>query len=139
MLNFIQMTMKALFAASILSLFCLTACHTPQPQATASPKSLVHLVFLDLREELNQAQRDTFISTLYRLESIREIRQLQISSFQDVGDPRALKQYDLLLQTTFKTEADYQIYQQHPLHVEARERMKSYLAAPPATYDYYLY
>ncbi|HMQ46653.1 MAG TPA: Dabb family protein [Saprospiraceae bacterium] len=131
--------MKALFAASILSLFCLTACHTTQKPAADQARRLIHLVFLDLREDLSPAQRDTFVNTLRSLKSIREIQDLQINTFQNLGDLRAMGQYELLFQTTFKNEADYQLYQQHPQHIQARESMKSYLAAPPATYDYYLY
>ncbi|MEM8908372.1 MAG: hypothetical protein AAGD05_11045, partial [Bacteroidota bacterium] len=64
------------------------------------------------------------------------VKDLQVGTFTDLGDTRALQQYHLVMQMGFSGQQAYQSYQQHPIHVALKEKLAEYLAASPSTYDY---
>ena len=94
---------------------------------------LVHVVYFDLKETANISQ---FIIEIEKLREIEVIQSLEIGTFKDLGDQRALSEYELVMQMSFKDSAAYQIYQNHPIHLQLKATAKSVLAAPPATYDF---
>ena len=94
---------------------------------------LVHLVFLKLKPDADQAAT---IAEIKKLESIEEVKDLEVGPFEDLGDARALTEYSILMQMSFADTTAYQNYQKHPIHLALRENLKSVLAGPPATYDF---
>ena len=100
---------------------------------SAHDYSLVHLVYFDLREGADAVK---FIEELRKLEGIDVLKDLQIGHFTDLKDPRALSQFELMMQMGFADQTTYQAYQSHPLHLALKESAKGYLAGPPVTYDY---
>ncbi|MEL6190114.1 MAG: Dabb family protein [Myxococcota bacterium] len=100
-------------------------------QALRSP--LVHLVFFDLRPD---AQRSAFIAEIERLQAIAAIKKMTFGPFEDLHDPRALSEYELVMELRFASAEDYAAYQKDPLHLSVREALRAYLQKPPATYDF---
>lgn len=94
---------------------------------------LVHLVYFDLKEAANINQ---FIIEIEKLREIEVIQSLEIGTFKDLGDQRALSEYELVMQMSFKDSAAYQVYQNHPIHLQLKAAAKAVLSAPPATYDF---
>ncbi|MEM6378993.1 MAG: Dabb family protein, partial [Bacteroidota bacterium] len=95
---------------------------------------LVHMVFLTLQPDTD---RPAFINQLKTLTAIDEVRDFQVGPYQNLGDPRALQQYDLVMQMQFADTLAYQVYQQHPVHLQLKDIIKPSLAGPPATYDFF--
>ena len=94
---------------------------------------LVHVVYFDLKEGADVRK---FREEIKKLEEIEVLKDLQIGRFADLKDPRALSQFELVMQMGFKDQAAYQTYQSHSLHLALKESAKKYLAGPPVTYDY---
>lgn len=76
------------------------------------------------------------IEEIKKLEAIEQVHEMQVGQFKDLGDQRALSDYELFLQMSFTDEAAYQTYQKHPIHLTLKEKAGAYLAGPPVTYDY---
>jgi len=94
---------------------------------------LVHVVYFELKKA---ETRDILIKEIKKLQAIEVVHNLEIGTFTDLGDERALSQYDLMMQMDFKNKKEYEIYKSHPLHLELKKVTMSLLAGPPATYDY---
>ena len=105
----------------------LEACSTP---ATGQ---LAHIVLFKLT---SPEAKDSVFALLRPLEDIEEVQSLELGSFEEVGDPRAISGYEIIARMHFKNEEAYRTYQEHPIHVDAREKASKFFAAPPATYDY---
>ena len=103
-------------------------------QASVEQFKFVHVVYFTLKEK---ADIDLLIKEIKKLKAIEVLHNLEIGTFADLGDKRALSQYDLVMQMDFKSRADYEIYQIHPLHLQLKKAMMNLLAGPPATYDYF--
>lgn len=101
--------------------------------ATAETGKLVHIVLFKLKPEVDES---TVIAEIKKLEEIPEIEELEVGPFQDLGDPRALSDYPLIMEMSFQDETAYQKYQAHPTHLALKEQLGSLLAGPPVTYDY---
>lgn len=95
--------------------------------------ALVHIVFFKLKPDADQA---TVIAEIKKLEAIKEVQNLEVGPFKSLGDKRALSEYSLAMQMTFKDETAYQTYQKHPIHLALKKAVKAFLARPPATYDF---
>lgn len=101
---------------------------------TASVEApLVHLVLFKLKAD---ADPNVMLTELQKLEAISEVKELEIGPYEDLGDPRALSDYSLIMQMSFIDTAAYQTYQKHPIHLALKENIKPILAGPPATYDF---
>lgn len=100
--------------------------------------SLVHLVLLDLKDDLDEIQMNKLLQAIQDLEKIDVLQRLEIGAFTDLDDPRALSQYELIFSMAFKNKKDYDQYQKHPLHLELKKIAGPLLSAAPATYDYSL-
>ncbi len=97
---------------------------------------LVHHVYLDLKDELTAEDTTALLAELNKLRRISELKTLSIGKFADLGDRRALADYEFVMSMSFESDAGYKIYQEHPIHVQLKMALEDYLAAPPVTYDY---
>lgn len=96
----------------------------------------VHIVYLNLKDDLSNDQIDFLVKELKRLEEIENVLNFSVGTFEDLGDKRALDEYEIIMQMTFSDRATYDIYQQDPLHSEVKKATGSLLAGPPVTYDF---
>ena len=94
---------------------------------------LVHLVFFKVKSDTDQV---ALIAEIKSLENIKEVMDLEIGPFEDLGDARALSEYTILLQMNFADKAAYQVYQKHPIHLALQRNIGQFMAGPPATYDF---
>lgn len=94
---------------------------------------LVHVVFFKLKPDADQA---VLLAEVKKMEGIKEIMDLEIGPFENLGDARALSEYSMMMQMSFADAAAYQTYQKHPLHLALKENVKPLMAGPPATYDF---
>lgn len=94
---------------------------------------LVHIVFLKLKSDTN---RKLVIEEIKKLESIEVVKEMAVGYFRELGDQRALFQYELAFQVCLADSIAYQTYQQHPIHLKLKERLKESLAGSPVTYDF---
>ncbi|MEO1518730.1 MAG: Dabb family protein [Bacteroidota bacterium] len=95
--------------------------------------NLVHLVMFKLKAD---ADANALVAEIKKLETIEGVMDLEVGTFEDLGDERALSEYGLAMQMSFQDAAAYQKYQQDPIHLALKEATKAYLAAPPVTYDF---
>ena len=105
------------------------------PKAGPANSALVHIVFFKLKPDADPL---SLIDELKKMEAIEQITSLKIGTFQNLGDPRALSDYGLLMEMAFASETAYQAYQQHPIHLAVKASIQPSLAGPPATYDYWV-
>ena len=94
---------------------------------------LTHIVFFKLKPDVDQS---ALIAEIKKLEMIKEVKDLEVGPFENLGDERALSEYSMVMEMSFEDADAYQVYQVHPIHLALRQAVKSYLAGPPATYDY---
>lgn len=95
--------------------------------------ALVHIVFFKVKPD---ADRDAFIQEIKKLEAIKEVKELEVGPFEDLGDSRALSDYGVIMQMSFTDSIAYQQYQKHPIHLALKDNTAVFLAGPPATYDF---
>jgi len=108
---------------------------SPPMKVASLNEGIRHLVFLKLKEEVN---KEEVISKIQNIKSIQGLKDLEIGLFKDLDDARAMSDYDLAFSMIFEEETDYQLYQDHPFHVELKNELKEFLAGPPVTYDFEL-
>lgn len=109
-----------------------------QEQAPALNQSqLVHLVWLKLKEDASDQDVDALFGEIKKLAAIEEVNGLEMGSFHDLGDARAMSDLDVVMQMRFDSQEDYQTYQAHPIHLQLKSDLVDYLSAPPVTYDYW--
>lgn len=94
---------------------------------------LIHLVLFKMKSGINQKE---FGREIQKLRGIEVVRGLQYGSFADLGDKRALAEYDMMMEVSFDSREHYEKYQIHPIHTSLKEAVTPMLAGPPATYDY---
>ncbi len=94
---------------------------------------LVHLVFFKIKPDTDQV---AIITEVKKLKNIKEVLDLEIGPFEDLGDARALSEYTILLQMSFADKAAYEVYQKHPIHLALQRNIGPFMAGPPATYDF---
>jgi hypothetical protein len=105
-------------------------------QGPGSENVIVHTVYLKLKESLDESSIANLIAETKKLQDIASVQNLQVGTFQDLDDPRAMSDYGLVLQMEFSNEAAYRLYQDDPIHVALRESLGEYLAGPPLTHDF---
>lgn len=108
----------------------LKACYNP------SKKSISHIVLFDVKETLTKEETLTLKESIQSLSKISEVLKLEFGEFINLKDQRALDQYEYILTLAFRSEEDYNLYQDHPIHKNLKAQLNNYLAGPPATYDY---
>jgi len=94
---------------------------------------LVHLVLFKMKPDADQT---ALVAEVKKLAGIKEVMDLEIGPFEDLGDERALADYSMLLQMSFANKAAYESYQKHPIHLTLIENIGPFMAGPPATYDF---
>lgn len=99
---------------------------------------LVHLVYFQLKPGITEEERSQLITEIENLKKIPGLEHLQVGRFKDLGDERALSEFGMVMQMSFANETAYRTYQSHPVHLELREKLSSFLVGPPVTYDFIL-
>ena len=94
---------------------------------------LVHLVLFDTKSEDATAE---LIDSLIILKSIPDVTHFQLGKYESQNDPRALKNYELMMQMQFQNEQAYTRYQLNTTHKRLKETTKHLMAGPPSTYHY---
>lgn len=94
-----------------------------------------HIVFLELKPEITDTEKATFLKITKSLKDIPEVKAMSVAERTDTGDKRALD-YDVVLYMTFATKEDLAAYDQNEFHQQVRQQLGEYLASPPATFDY---
>ncbi len=94
---------------------------------------LVHVVYFKVKPDADQA---ALIEEINKIEAIEVLHELEVGTFKDLGDQRALSDYQIVMSMAFANEEDYKTYQSHELHLNLKKVVGAYLAGPPATYDY---
>lgn len=97
---------------------------------------LIHLVFFKVKDDISEADKTTLMNTLKGLADIEVVKDFEVGSFEDLGDKRALSDYDVTMKMDFNSKEDYKKYQSDERHLQAKEALKSFLAGPPASYDF---
>lgn len=95
---------------------------------------LVHIVMFKLKPE---ADRAILFSEIKKLEEIQEVKDLEVGLFEDLGDKRALSDYEVTMTMSFDSKEDYKIYQKHPIHLALKAYVGGMVSDPPATYDFF--
>lgn len=126
-------TLEAELATSKEKIAALESELTSMQTAKEETAPLVHIVLFNLKEDADQA---ALIAEIKKLEAIEEIQELEVGPFENLGDDRALSEYELIMQMSFVNNEAYQAYQQHPVHLALKESAKAYMGGPPATYDF---
>ncbi len=111
-----------------------------QLMAENDPKAfpLVHTVYLNLKENLGQKDKEVLWEAIRALENIPFLHDLELGVFEDLNDKRSLSDLEWVFQMKFKDTADYQKYQEHPTHLLLKKIAKGKLDAPPVTHDFKL-
>lgn len=97
---------------------------------------LIHLVFFKVKDDISEANKTTLLNTLKGLADIEVVKDFEVGEFEDLGDKRALSDYDVAIEMGFLTKEDYEKYQSDERHLQAKEALKPFLAGPPASYDF---
>ncbi len=121
-----------LFTAVLLS-SCKVADSNIQRNTNLKAYPLVHMVYFKTKEN---ADIKTLIKEIQKIEAIPVLKNLEVGTFKNLGDSRAMSEFGVFMQMRFANEADYQSYQNHPMHIALKKSAGPYLAGPPVTYDY---
>lgn len=96
---------------------------------------LVHSVYLDLLDSLDQSTIDRVIQDLYSLDRVEGVEGLTVQERIETGDQRMPEGFDLVLQMSFEGRKHLEDYSKDPLHLEVRSRLKGLLNGAPVVYD----
>jgi|TARA_B110000977_G_scaffold174734_1_gene228875 hypothetical protein len=131
--------MKILYPFLILALFTGCSSHYEEVNSVGYAKGeLVHTVILSLKDNVNQKRKDEIIDLLVTLSEIKETQRLIVSTKASTNDTRAQQDYDLILQMSFKNQAELESYSINTHHLNVRAKLKSDLAKAPVVYDYWV-
>lgn len=97
---------------------------------------LVHTVYLKVKDDISEADRSRLMEGIKTLASIPGVYHFKTGSFKDLGDKRALSDYEVALQMEFLDEEAYRRYQQDSVHIGFKKSVADLLAGPPATHDF---
>jgi len=97
---------------------------------------IVHMIFLNLKDDLMENDRVNFINSIEQLAEINVVHNLNYGNFKDLRDPRALDEYELVIQMQFASHADYLSYQKDERHLKLKQMGGLLLAGPPSTYHF---
>lgn len=97
---------------------------------------LVHVVYLNLKEGITPEEETEIVAAIDDLARIKEVNELEIGDFANLGDARAMSDLEMVFSMSFTSKLAYEAYQAHPIHGQLKIIVKPYLSAPPVTYDY---
>lgn len=100
---------------------------------TNQEAALVHIVLFNLKPDADQ---QALLAEIKKLEEIPFLKDLEVGPFENLGDDRALSDYEMIMQMSFADAEAYQAYQQHPIHLHLKELAGGFMEGPPATYDF---
>lgn len=98
--------------------------------------SLVHVVYLNLKNDIKPEEKIEIIAAIDDLTRIEEVNELEIGDFANLGDARAMSDLEMVFSMSFTSKLAYEAYQAHPIHLQLKTIVKPYLSGPPVTYDY---
>lgn len=101
-------------------------------------ESFSHIVFFDLQDSLDNSEVENILDELNKLKTIEQVQSFSAGAFIDMNDARALSAYDICMQMKFRSQEDYNIYQEHPVHKALKSNVGPFLKSPPKTYDFRL-
>lgn len=102
----------------------------------ADEVQLIHIVYFNIKPDLSEEALTAFKKEVDRLAAIDQVKFFKFGPFEDLGDPRALSNYKMVMEMGFNSKEDYMAYQEDPVHLAVKELTMTYLAGPPATYDF---
>ena len=97
---------------------------------------LVHVVWFSIKEGVSSSDMKPFVAAVENLNNIKQVKNLRYGKFEDLGDTRALSDYEFVMEMTFANREHYAQYQAHPIHLELKQVAGNFVDAAPATYDY---
>jgi len=98
---------------------------------------LVHIVFLDLKDDITIEELSLIFKQIESLNKIEEVNNLRIGSFENMKDARAMSNLELAFDMEFENKRTYKIYQNHQIHLDLKKNLGPMLNGPPVTYDFY--
>lgn len=98
--------------------------------------SIIHTVYFKVKPDLSEKDISTFVGEVKKLSQIEVVKDLDVGTFLDVGDERAMSEYGIVMQIGFASEADMTTYQEHPIHLGLKDKLGQWLAGPPAVHDF---
>ena len=102
-----------------------------------SSERLVHVVWFKLKPELGDTDLENLLIEIDKLNQIEVVKELEVGKFADLGDPRAMKDFQLVMSMKFESKTQYHEYQEHPIHLALKNVVGNFIAGPPVTYDYW--
>lgn len=103
-----------------------------------SESGIRHLVFFDLVDSLGQQELDNFFMALRDLEHIESVQSYMYGPYEEMDDPRSMRQYDAMLEMTFLSKEDYLAYQKDSIHLALKQNVAKMLKGAPVSYDFKL-
>jgi ABC-type enterochelin transport system substrate-binding protein len=100
---------------------------------------LIHIVMLNIKDDLSEEDLQTLATNIKRIGTIGLVHNFEFGTFADVGDKRALSDYEMVMKMAFTSREEMAKYQVNEVHEEVRTKLGPYLAAPPAVYDYEIF
>lgn len=97
---------------------------------------LVHIVFFNLKNNLEEKQINQIVEEIERLRQISVVKNISYGDFIEVGDERSMKHLELVVQMVFNNVNDLKKYQSDTIHLSAKKKLKPFLETAPVTYDY---
>jgi len=116
---------------------CSSDSNTNNKQSFTSGQ-LVHTVILKFNEGTSAERKKESKTVLESLGDIKETHGLFIAEPADTPDPRAVKDYDFILQAAFNSAEELAKYSTNAYHIEVRNQIKDELSAAPLVFDYWI-
>ncbi len=116
-------------------------CHpAPEKNHVQNFKSgqLVHTVIIKFKNTVTPDRKKELKTLLLSLGDIKETNGFFLASLADTPDPRAVKNYDFILQMAFNSEEDLAKYSTNAYHEQVRNQIKDEISATPLVFDYWI-
>lgn len=99
---------------------------------------LVHTVLLKLKDNVSSERAKEVMELIETLSQIEEANGLFVASPADTPDPRAVQNYDFILQMAFNSIEELTTYSTNEYHLKVRSQIKNDLSATPLVFDYWV-
>lgn len=131
--------MKVLPTFLILALFTGCSYHYDQINSIGYAKGdIVHTVILSSKNEVSEKRQEEIINLLNSLAEIKETQRLIVCAKALTDDKRAKRDYNLILQMSFKSQEELMSYSINAHHLDVQAKLKYDLAGAPVVYDYWV-
>jgi len=97
---------------------------------------LVHIVFFNLKSGIKENEVNQFLEIIDSLKGINSVENLIYGDYLEVGDGRAMKEMELVMQLVFKDIDGLKTYQTDSIHLKVKKSLSPFLESAPVTYDY---